>query len=78
MEALIREYGIEVEKIDLIRDAYTGRSRGFAFVELRQGQDVGGAISTLNGKNFEGRKLNVNEAHERAQRPSKPDRRDRY
>lgn len=65
LEAFIREFGINVEKVDIIRDAYTGRSRGFGFVQLGGGQDVAEAISMLNGRNLEGRPLNVNEALER-------------
>ncbi|MBI4445007.1 MAG: RNA-binding protein [Acidobacteria bacterium] len=65
LEAFIREFGIEVEKVDIIRDAYTGKSRGFGFVQLPQGQDVSEVISVLNGKSLEGRQLNVNEAFER-------------
>lgn len=68
LEAFIREFGINVDKVDIIRDAYTGRSRGFGFVQLGQGQDVGEAISMLNGRNLEGRPLNVNEARERTNR----------
>lgn len=70
LEAFIREFGINVEKVDIIRDAYTGKSRGFGFVQLSQGQDLLEAISILNGKNLQGRALNVNEARERSSRPA--------
>ena len=66
LEAFIRECGIEVEKVDIIRDTYTGKSRGFGFVELPEAQNLDDAISTLNEKNLEGRTLNVNRARERS------------
>ena len=66
LEAFIREFGIEVEKVDIIRDTYTGKSRGFGFVELPEAQNLDDAISALNGKNLEGRMLNVNRARERS------------
>lgn len=66
LEAFIRAYGIEVEQVEIIRDAHTGKSRGFGFVQLREGQDLAEAIAALNGRNLQGRDLNVNEARERS------------
>jgi len=53
-----------VEKISLISDRDTGRPRGFAFVEMANA-DAARAMQTLNGKDFGGRALKVNEAQER-------------
>ncbi len=53
-----------VESLDLISDRATGRPRGFGFVEMDPaGADT--AIQTLDGQDFGGRTLRVNEAHDR-------------
>ena len=49
-----------VETVRIITDRDTGRSKGFGFVEMQEGGDH--AISQLNGKDFNGRALTVNEA----------------
>lgn len=53
----------------VIEDKYTGRSRGFAFVEMADASEGQKAIAELNGKNFGGRTLTVNEARPREDRP---------
>ena len=53
-----------IEKIALISDRDTGRPRGFAFVEMSNA-DAARAMQSLNGTNFGGRPLKVNEAQER-------------
>ena len=53
-----------VEKVSLIADRETGRPRGFGFVEMSN-DDASRAIQALNGADFEGRSLKVNEAQER-------------
>jgi RNA recognition motif-containing protein len=53
-----------VEKVALITDRDTGRPRGFAFVEMSHG-DASRAIQSLNGIDFGGRAMKVNEAQER-------------
>jgi len=58
---------IPIADIKVMRDQETGRSRGFAFVELAPEADMEAAISQLNGKVLEGRPLTVNEA--RQQKP---------
>ncbi len=55
----------EVTSVKLISDRDTGRFRGFGFVEMDD-NDAGAAIETLNGSDFGGRSLRVNEARERA------------
>ena len=57
----------EVQSANLILDRETRRSRGFAFVEMSQA-DAEKAISTLNGKDFQGRDLRINEAQEKPRR----------
>ena len=49
-----------VETVRIITDRDTGRSKGFAFVEMQEGGDK--AIAEMNGKDFKGRALTVNEA----------------
>jgi len=56
-----------VEKVHLVTDRETGRSRGFAFVEMAEG-DADKAIAALNGTNVGGRALNVNEARPKPER----------
>lgn len=58
---------IPVENIRVMRDMETGRSRGFAFVELAPEADIESIINQLNGKILDGRPLTVNEA--RQQKP---------
>jgi len=59
----------EVQSANLILDRETRRSRGFAFVEMGQA-DAERAISQLNGKDFQGRDLRINEAQEKPRRSS--------
>jgi RNA recognition motif-containing protein len=59
----------EVQSANLILDRETRRSRGFAFVEMSQG-DAEKAISQLNGKDFQGRDLRINEAMDKPKRSS--------
>jgi RNA recognition motif-containing protein len=54
-----------VEKVSLINDRETGRPRGFGFVEMSNA-DASRAMQALNGKDFDGRALKVNEAQDRA------------
>src|SRR5436853_1116570 len=60
------QYG-DVTSAQIVMDRDTGRSRGFAFVEMADGADQ--AIETLNGAQFNGRALTVNEAKPREDRP---------
>ncbi len=60
----------QVKDVALIQDRVTGKSRGFAFVTMTTDEEAATAISTLNGKNIEGRTITVNEARPREERPS--------
>ncbi len=51
-----------VESVRIITDRDTGRSKGFGFVEMSSDEEAQAAISEWNGKEFEGRRLTVNEA----------------
>ena len=57
-----------VESASVIEDRETGRSRGFAFVEMATAEEAAAAIEQFNGKDFGGRNLTVNEAKPRADR----------
>ena len=57
-----------VEATNIIEDRETGRSRGFAFVEMSSPEEAQNAISQFNGKEIDGRSLNVNEAKPRENR----------
>ncbi len=57
--------GHEVAEAKLVMDRESGRPRGFAFVEMATDAGAENAISNLNGKDFQGRTLTVNEARER-------------
>jgi len=58
-----------VEKITLVTDRDTGRSRGFGFVEMANASEADKAIVTLNGTDLGGRTLTINEAKPKAERP---------
>ena len=57
-----------VESTNIIENRETGRSRGFAFVEMSSEEEAQNAISQFNGKEIDGRSLNVNEAKPREDR----------
>jgi cold-inducible RNA-binding protein len=57
-----------VESASVVEDRMTGRSRGFGFVEMATAEEAAAAIEQLNGKEFAGRNLTVNEARPRTDR----------
>lgn len=66
LEQLFGQYGT-VTKAQVITDRETGRSRGFGFVEMSSGADE--AVAAMNGAEYQGRRLTVNEARPREERP---------
>jgi RNA recognition motif-containing protein len=52
----------QVTSVNIIRDKFSGRSKGFGFVEMPNKTEAESAITNLNGKELQGRALNVNEA----------------
>lgn len=62
-----------VARCNLIADKYTGRSRGFAFVEMSSDAEAQAAIDKLNGHELDGRALRINEARPREDRPPRRD-----
>lgn len=69
LRSAFEQYG-EITRIQVMTDRDTGRARGFAFVEMADEQSATNAIAGLNGKEFGGRALNVNEAKPKPERSS--------
>ncbi len=67
LQVAFTEYG-EVTSARVITDRTTGRSRGFGFVEMSNNDEAETAIKGMNGKDFNGRPLTVNEARPRENR----------
>ncbi len=57
----------QVESVNIIKDKFSGRSKGFGFVEMPDKANAQSAINELNGKELKGRTLNVNEARPRTE-----------
>jgi RNA recognition motif-containing protein len=64
---LFKPFG-QVESVELVREMFTGKGRGFGFVEMPGKQQSRAAIAGLNGKEHAGRPLKVNEARPRPER----------
>lgn len=67
LEQAFSAYGA-VERVSIVRDRDTGQPRGFAFVEMTNANEAANAISALNGRDLDGRAINVNEARPREDR----------
>ena len=67
VRSLFERYG-QVNSARIMTDRETGRSRGFAFVEMENEGEADQAISALNGYTLDGRALNVNEARPKPER----------
>lgn len=69
VRSMFEAYGT-VERVNLITDRDTGQARGFGFVEMSVNADADRAIAELNGRDLDGRALNVNEARPKTDRGS--------
>ena len=67
LRQLFEPYG-QVDRVSIMTDRETGRSRGFGFVEMSSSEDGEKAIAALNGSQVGGRTLNVNEARPKPER----------
>ena len=67
LQDLFEQHGT-VSEVSLMMDKMTGKSRGFAFITMNDGTQASAAMSALNGKDLNGRALNVNEARPREER----------
>ena len=72
LETYFTEYG-SVTSARVIIDRFSGRSRGFGFVEMSDNSEAEAAIQNLNAKDFKGRSLTVNEARPREERAPRRD-----
>ncbi|MCK5633118.1 RNA-binding protein [bacterium] len=68
LKDVFTEFG-EVVSVKIVRDRFSGESKGFGFVEMASDDDAKKAIADLNGKEVDGRALRVNEARPREERP---------
>jgi RNA recognition motif-containing protein len=62
------EFG-EVASAEIIKDRYSGQSKGFGFVEMPDNSGADAAIKALNGKSLKGRNVKVNQAQPKSSRP---------
>lgn len=67
VRSMFEAYG-SVERVSIVTDRDTGQARGFGFVEMSNGSEADRAISELNGRDLDGRALNVNEARPKEDR----------
>ena len=67
LRQLFESYG-QVDRVSIMTDRDTGRSRGFGFVEMASNEDGEKAITALNGSQVGGRTINVNEARPKTER----------
>ncbi len=65
LEKQFAEFGA-VASVKIITDKYSGRSKGFGFIEMESETEATAAIEALNGKEIDGRTLRVNKAHPRS------------
>ena len=65
LKQVFEEYG-EVSSAKIITDKYSGKSKGFGFVEMPDDEQANQAIEALNGSSVGGRNVNVNQARERS------------
>lgn len=68
LKSLFEQFG-QVTSVKVIKDKFTGDPRGFAFVEMSSDSEAQEAIAQLNGQEFEGSRLRINEARPREARP---------
>ena len=62
-----------VSSVDLVFDKFTGKSRGFAFVEMSTPEEANKAVEMFHNKEFQGRSLTVNIARPKEERPPRQD-----
>jgi cold-inducible RNA-binding protein len=67
VRSLFEAYGA-VERVNIVTDRDTGQARGFGFVEMTSNAEADRAIAELNGRDLDGRALNVNEARPKTDR----------
>jgi RNA recognition motif-containing protein len=76
LDKLFSDYG-GVQSVSLVKDNFSGQSKGFGFIEIPNNADADKAIKALNGSSFQGRVIKVNQVQAKT-RGSRPKRRRRY
>ena len=66
LRSAFEDFG-EITSINIIKDRFSGQSKGFGFVEMPSAEEARSAINELNGKEFKGRAISVNEARPRTE-----------
>jgi len=61
----------EIDQVNLITDKFTGDSKGFGFVEMKNNAEADAAIKALNGTSLKGRNITVNQAKPKGDRPAR-------
>jgi len=69
LRSMFESYGA-VDRVNIVTDRDTGQPRGFAFVEMSGDAEGNSAINALNGRDLDGRSLNINEARPKGDRAS--------
>ena len=77
LNELFSEFG-EIESVNLIMDRFSGRSKGFAFIDMPSNSDADKAIKALNKSMFQGREIKVNQVQPQNRRDKRAKRRSRY
>lgn len=77
LQKIFEEYG-QVTSVKVITDKYSGRSKGFGFVEMPDDGEAQQAIEDLNGKDVKGRNITVNQSIERKEGEHRNNRRDNF
>jgi RNA recognition motif-containing protein len=70
LKSLFEQFG-EVASVNIIKDQYSGKSKGFGFVEMPEQADGESAIQQLDGSELSGRNIKVNQARPRGERPNR-------
>jgi len=68
LKEILKEKGFEAKDVNIIRDKFSGRSKGFGFAEFENDEQVQKAIEALDGQELKSRKLKVNKAQRRENR----------
>lgn len=69
LREMFSEYG-EITSINLIKDRFSGQSKGFGFIDMPNNSEADKAIKALNKSMLQGREIKVNQAEQRSKRPS--------
>lgn len=75
LQELFSEYG-QIESVNIVTDRFTRQSKGFGFIDMPNNSEADKAIKALNGTEFKGRNIKVNQAE--ARRGKRSSRRPRY